>query len=133
MTSYPTLQIDAIAKRHGINAKSIADAIVNNLHENGILEDVEYGLSVKDNLCDAPVLKVCNAIKKALNADALVCDEFFAALDLVVMDDYDCPECGGELVEIREYEDFEDAGEYRKIKCIEYQCQRCGEIHVKLD
>lgn len=134
MKSYPTPSIEKIAKRNGADANTIARDIVNALRDADMYYDNEdvYGLKVKDAIADEVTAQsFCKVIKNALNVAELRGDEYFAALDLTIMNDYDCPECGCEL-EIVDSEHrliggngYTEEWEYETLYEV-YECPHCG-------
>lgn len=125
-------QLKVLATAAGKEMSVISKVIIDELIKREIIFDNTYfyGCDLIDVYgCDLKVSEIIEIIQ-ATGIKTVKCEHFNAFVELVLLGDYDCPVCGGEMkVEDGEYEDvFTDmlTEPYVKVIWEEKKCSVCG-------
>lgn len=121
-----------LMEQRGVEPDEFISKLVQSLTDKGIIYDdwSTYGETFGNAVAEADITDVIEAVESAgiKDIDARL---FFALADVVLMNDYDCPICGCELVEHShdgEYiggDGYETPYEHEDI-IDSYECPNCG-------
>ena len=130
-------QLETLATAANKTTEAVSKIITEELIRRNIVYDVYdfWGYAFKDVYdSDLKVKEVLDVIH-AIGIKTIRCEHLDAFMDLILMGDYDCPECGGEMkVEDGEYKDvFTDmlTEPYVNIIFEEKICKVCGHREIK--
>ena len=127
--------LEKLAEAANKPAGKVAERIIEELLQRGIIEDDPclWGQSLEDIYCRDVAVSEMLQVLHAAGIEDIKSGCFDALLDLVVMGDGDCPECGGDM-EVTDFEERIVAGdgyltpyEYEPI-WEEKTCSNCGYV-----